>query len=180
MPFARILGICVTSNKGLMFPFPFLSKPAVFGSSNITLVLKLTIAALDCSPSLEFHAKYLSPSRRGSRRLTPLLTQRPPPLEFWIEPLDSRVQIGFESQPNVNAVRIWNVRQHMIATEQPSREAFIAYWKDFRTFTWRQLLFYILYPGGLAVYAFVVRWIDFGRWYWLPLVGAAAYLILVP
>ncbi len=75
-----------------------------------------------------------------------------------------------------------NYRQahRLIAIQQPSREAFIAYWKDFRTFTWRQLSFYILYPAGLAGYALVVHRIDFGRWFWLPLVGAAAYLILVP
>ena len=69
----------------------------------------------------------------------------------------------------------------MVATRQPARESFIAYWKDYGTFTWRQLLFYILYPGGLAVYAFVVRWIDSDGRFWLPsLVVAVAYIIFVP
>ena len=68
----------------------------------------------------------------------------------------------------------------MMATQLPDREAFIAYWKDYQTFTWRQLLFYILYPGGLAVYGFVVPWPRSVEWVWLPLVGAAGYLVLVP
>ena len=69
----------------------------------------------------------------------------------------------------------------MTSTHQPDREAFIAYWKDYEAFTWRQLLFYLLYPGGLAVYALVVSWIDsYGR-FWLPsVVGAVGYIILVP
>jgi len=61
----------------------------------------------------------------------------------------------------------------MIATQQPSREAFIAYWKDFGTFKWHQLLFYILYPGGLAVYAFIVSRINSADGSGCQLVGAA-------
>ena len=69
----------------------------------------------------------------------------------------------------------------MIATQQPDREAFIAYWKDYETFTRGQVLFYLLYPGCLAVYALVVRWIDSDGRFWLPsLVVAVGYIILVP
>ena len=69
----------------------------------------------------------------------------------------------------------------MTATQQPSREAFIAYWKDFDTFTWRQLLPYIIYPGCGVIYAFVVRWIDpDGRFAIPELIVAIGYFILVP
>jgi hypothetical protein len=68
----------------------------------------------------------------------------------------------------------------MVATQQPDRKAFIAYWKDYGTFTWRMFWFYILFLAGLAVYSFVVSRIDFGEWFGLPLFGAAAYLIFVP
>jgi len=60
----------------------------------------------------------------------------------------------------------------MIATQQPSREAFIAYWKDFGTFKWHQLLFLHTLSWRLAVYAFIVSRINSAGWFWLPLVGA--------
>jgi hypothetical protein len=40
--------------------------------------------------------------------------QRPPALEFWIEPSDLRFQIAIESQPPVAVVRIWDVRRRCI------------------------------------------------------------------
>jgi hypothetical protein len=70
----------------------------------------------------------------------------------------------------------------MEAKQQQDREAFIAYWKDHGTSKEgrRVLLFYLFYLGGLAVYAFIVPWIDSAGWFWLPLFGAVGYLILVP
>jgi hypothetical protein len=69
----------------------------------------------------------------------------------------------------------------MAHPQQPDREAFIAYWKDFGTFTWRQLLFYVLYPGCLAVYAFAARQIDTeGRFGLASLIFAIGYIILFP
>jgi len=69
----------------------------------------------------------------------------------------------------------------MVATQQPSREAFIAYWKDYGNFPCRQLLWYVLYLGCLAVFAFGIRRIDAEGRFWLAsLVVAASYLILVP
>jgi hypothetical protein len=69
----------------------------------------------------------------------------------------------------------------MVATQQPNRDAFIAYWKDYGVFRWRQLLWYFGYLGGLALYVFVVRRVDpDARFLIASLVLAAAYLILVP
>lgn len=48
----------------------------------------------------------------------------------------------------------------MVATQQPNREAFIAYWKDYGVFRWWQLLWYVGYLGGLALYVFVVHRVD--------------------
>ena len=65
--------------------------------------------------------------------------------------------------------------------QQPDREAFIKYWKDYGTFSWRQLLPYGIYLGSLALYAFVVRRIDTEGRFWLPsLIVAVVYLILAP
>jgi len=69
----------------------------------------------------------------------------------------------------------------MVATQQPSRDSFIAYWKDYGAFRWRQLLWYAGYLGVLALYAVVVRRVDpDGRFLIVSLVLAAAYLVLVP
>lgn len=69
----------------------------------------------------------------------------------------------------------------MVTTQQPSRDAFIAYWKYYGMFRRRQLFWYVGYLGGLALYAFIVRRIDpDGRFLIVSLVLAAAYLILVP
>jgi hypothetical protein len=69
----------------------------------------------------------------------------------------------------------------MAATQRPSRETFIAFWKDDQTFPWRQLLFYILYPGCLAIYAFVIRWIDSEGRFSLPsLIAGIGYVVFVP
>lgn len=69
----------------------------------------------------------------------------------------------------------------MPPTQQPDREAFVAFWKDYGTFSWRQLVPYGVYLGCLALYAFVVRRIDADGRFWLPsLVGAIAYLIFAP
>ena len=68
-----------------------------------------------------------------------------------------------------------------MTTRKPNREAFVAYWKDFRKFSWRYFLFYILYPGLLGVFAFIVLRIDSaGRFWFASLSVAAAYLVLVP
>jgi len=69
----------------------------------------------------------------------------------------------------------------MVATQQPSREAFSAYWKGYGVFGWRQLLWYVGYLGGLALYVFIVRAVDpDGRFLVASLVAAAAYLFVVP
>jgi hypothetical protein len=69
----------------------------------------------------------------------------------------------------------------MVATQQPSRDAFTAYWKDYGVFRWRQLLWYVGYLGGLAVLVLTVRAVDAdGRFLILSLVLAAAYLVSVP
>jgi hypothetical protein len=69
----------------------------------------------------------------------------------------------------------------MIATEQPSRDAFTAYWKDYAVFRWRDLLGYVWYLGGLALYVFIIRRVDpDGRFLIASVVVAAAYLVLVP
>ena len=69
----------------------------------------------------------------------------------------------------------------MVATQHPSRDAFIAYWKDYGVFQWRQLLWHFGYLGGLALYVFVVRRVDPDGWFLIAsLVLAAAYLVLVP
>jgi hypothetical protein len=69
----------------------------------------------------------------------------------------------------------------MKAPQQPNREEFTAYWRDYDTFSWRQVLPYVVYPGGLVLYAFVVRWFDAEGRFWLPsLVVALGYVFLVP
>jgi len=69
----------------------------------------------------------------------------------------------------------------MTATQRPSREAFIDFWKDFDDFSWRQLLPYIIYPGTLAIFAFVVRMIDPEGRFWLPsLIAAFGWIVLSP
>ena len=69
----------------------------------------------------------------------------------------------------------------MSPTLQPTREEFATYWKDYGVFTWRQLVPYVVLLGGLAVYAFAVRRLDAeGRFWFLSLAGAAAYLVFLP
>lgn len=69
----------------------------------------------------------------------------------------------------------------MTATKRPSLEEFTAYWKDFETFDWTCVLLYIVYPGVLAFYAVLIRWIDSEGRFWLPSFGVAvAYVILYP
>jgi hypothetical protein len=71
--------------------------------------------------------------------------------------------------------------QHGTATPRPGREAFIAYWRDYGTSRWRQLLPYVLYLGGLGLFALVVRRIDTqGRFWPASLAVAVGYLILFP
>jgi hypothetical protein len=67
----------------------------------------------------------------------------------------------------------------MTAPERPTREAFIAYWKDHDGFAWRQLLPYIQYLGPLAIFAFVVRLIDREGRFWLPSVIVAVALVFL-
>ncbi len=69
----------------------------------------------------------------------------------------------------------------MAANEKPTREAFIAYWKDYEGFAWRQLLPYILYLGPLAIYAIVIRSIDPEGQFWLPsVIAAIGWVVLAP
>ena len=69
----------------------------------------------------------------------------------------------------------------MVTTPQPSRDAFIAYWKDYGLFRWRHLVPHVLYVGGLALYVVVVRALDpDGRFSIALLVVAVVYLVLVP
>ncbi len=65
--------------------------------------------------------------------------------------------------------------------QQPDREAFIAYWKGYRTFSWRMPLCYGIYLGGLELYVLVVRRIDAEGRFLLPsILLAVLYLIFVP
>jgi hypothetical protein len=69
----------------------------------------------------------------------------------------------------------------MATTQRPSRDEFIAFWKDYDVFSWRQVLPYILYPGCLAIYALIIRWLDSEGRFWLPsLIVAIGYVFLVP
>ncbi len=69
----------------------------------------------------------------------------------------------------------------MTATHQLNREAFITFWKDYGVFRWRQLLWYVGYLGGLALYGLIVRKVDSdGRFLVASLIVAGAYLVLVP
>lgn len=66
-------------------------------------------------------------------------------------------------------------------TQQPSKTAFINYWKHYGVFGWAQVLWYVGYVGGLALYAFVIRKIDpDGLFLVAALVSAAGYIIFVP
>jgi hypothetical protein len=72
-------------------------------------------------------------------------------------------------------------RRHVTATQRPSREAFIAYWKDYDTFGWDGVLLYLVYPGVLALYGLLIRWIDSEGRFWLPsLIVAVWYVLLYP
>ncbi len=69
----------------------------------------------------------------------------------------------------------------MATNERPSRESFIAFWKNFDTFDRGDALLYIVYPGVLVLYAFVVRYLDpEGRLALPSLITAVAYVILYP
>src|SRR3954452_1358901 len=69
----------------------------------------------------------------------------------------------------------------MAAAQRPNREEFIAFWKDYDTFSWRQLGPYVLYLGPLAVYAFVIRRLDSeGRFGFLSFIIALGYVFLFP
>ena len=52
---------------------------------------------------------------------------------------------------------------------QPTRTEFIAYWErhEKERFTWRSLLPYLIYVGGLAVYAIAVRRLDTDGQFWM-------------
>jgi hypothetical protein len=66
----------------------------------------------------------------------------------------------------------------MAARQRPNREEFIAFWKEYDGFSWRQLMPYVLYLGPLAMYAFVIRWFDSGgRLSVLTFVLALGYVI---
>jgi hypothetical protein len=66
-------------------------------------------------------------------------------------------------------------------THQPTHEEFARYWKDYDTFSWRELVPYVIYLGPLTLYAFAVRLIDAeGRFWVIEFVGAVGYLILLP
>lgn len=77
--------------------------------------------------------------------------------------------------------RLFRRLHHMTAPQRPSREEFIAFWKDFETFSWRDVLPYLLYPGCLALLVSVIRRIDPDGRFLLPLIlGAIGYIFLVP
>jgi hypothetical protein len=67
----------------------------------------------------------------------------------------------------------------MPGTIPPTREEFADYWKDYDTVSWRQFAPYVVYLGGLALYAWVVPRIA-GEFWLASILGAAAYLILLP
>ena len=53
--------------------------------------------------------------------------------------------------------------------------------RTFKTFHWDQVLLYIVYPGLLALYAVLIRWIDSEGRFWLPsVIVAVGYVILYP
>ena len=60
------------------------------------------------------------------------------------------------------------------------RDEFIAFWKDKRRHQ-PPLLFYVLYLGGLLLYAFVIPRTGIAESFaFLSIVGAIAYIVLVP
>ncbi len=69
----------------------------------------------------------------------------------------------------------------MVTIEIPDRDEFIAYWNEDQIFRWRKLLPYVLYVGGLAVYALLVHLIDSAR-HLMPMSLALGlvYVFLVP
>jgi len=69
----------------------------------------------------------------------------------------------------------------MSPAPQPTRDEFAAYWKGHDTPSWRRLVPHAIYLGGLALYAFAVRRLDAeGRFWFLSIAAASAYLILLP
>ncbi len=73
----------------------------------------------------------------------------------------------------------------MTATQRPSREEFIAFWKEAERrredASWREFLPHVLYPGYLAIAVFVVRWLDSESRFWLPsVIVAIGYVFLAP
>jgi hypothetical protein len=69
----------------------------------------------------------------------------------------------------------------MVTARRPSREEFVAFWKDQDTFSWRKLMPYVLCLGPLITYAYVIPRLDSERRFWLlTFVVALAYVILFP
>ena len=66
---------------------------------------------------------------------------------------------------------------------QPKRNDFIAYWErhEKERFSWRSLLPYLIYIGGLAAYAILYRRLDADGRFWIAGTGLAiAYVVGVP
>ena len=60
----------------------------------------------------------------------------------------------------------------------PNRQEFIAFWKNAYRWGCGQIVFYVVYLGG--GYAIVMHLDPTGQYYGSSLIGAIAYLILVP
>ena len=74
-----------------------------------------------------------------------------------------------------------NVNESADTQQLPTRRVFIAFWQTDDTFRLRQLAPFVLYLGGLALYAFVVRVTDVTAQFILPaLAGAIGWLTLFP
>ena len=69
-----------------------------------------------------------------------------------------------------------------MTTQQPTRDEFIAYWREARTsYGLRVFLPYIGFLGGLAIYGFAVHLLDAEARFIVPsVVGFFAYLIFLP
>ena len=48
----------------------------------------------------------------------------------------------------------------MTSTQQPRKDAFMAYWRGYGVVRWEQLLWYVPYLVGVALFAFLVRRFD--------------------
>jgi hypothetical protein len=69
----------------------------------------------------------------------------------------------------------------MTAPQRTNCEEFIAFWEDEESFSWRQVRPYVVYLGCMAIYVFVIRWIDSeGRFVLPSLIVAIGYIVFAP